>query len=151
MNLFLYSDFLSFSSGCPILAREAMLKSWLEYWILGIEKEVKLSCHIFEFQILTSVRFTQSHSLVFVFSNKDQINTKMQNFKKQKAHKPRCYGIYEPCICLKAQRLIQFHGLSVPVETIYSVFANGTTQGIVLNLNPHHFNGRRVQISSPIL
>lgn len=53
--------------------------------------------------------------------------------------------------CLKAQRLIQFHGLSVPVETIYSVFANGTTQGIVLNLNPHHFNGRRVQISSPIL
>ena len=94
MNLFLYSDFLSFSSGCPILAREAMLKSWLEYWILGIEKEVKLSCHIFEFQILTSVRFTQSHSLVFVFSNKDQINTKMQYFKKQIAHKPRCSGIY---------------------------------------------------------
>lgn len=98
MDLFLYSDFLSFSSGCPILAREAMLKSWLEYWILGIEKEVKLSCHIFEFQILTSVRFTQSRSLVFVFSNKDQINTKTQTKEKQKAHKPRCYGIYEPCV-----------------------------------------------------
>ncbi|WP_158662704.1 hypothetical protein [Massiliimalia timonensis] len=80
MDLFLYSDFLSFSSGCPILAREAMLKSWLEYWILGIEKEVKLSCHIFEFQILTSVRFTQSRSLVFVFSNKDQ-NAKLQKTK----------------------------------------------------------------------
>ncbi|SCH52715.1 Uncharacterised protein [uncultured Ruminococcus sp.] len=106
MDLFLYSDFLSFSSGCPILAREAMLKSWLEYWILGIEKEVKLSCHIFEFQILTSVRFTQSRSLVFVFSNKDQINTKMQNCKKQKAHKPRCYGIYEPCIWARVTELL---------------------------------------------
>lgn len=106
MDLFLYSDFLSFSSGCPILAREAMLKSWLEYWILGIEKEVKLSCHIFEFQILTSVRFTQSRSLVFVFSNKDQINTKMQNCKKQKTHKPRCYGIYEPCIWARVTELL---------------------------------------------
>ena len=30
--------------------------------------------------------------------NKDQTTTKIKTLEKQKAHKPRCYGIYEPCI-----------------------------------------------------